>query len=63
MKRIDERVGMSYLFELIAERKISAVACQDEDRLFRDMTQIQVNIFIDTCRKAKVKADHTVLHL
>ena len=55
MKRIDEREGMSYLFELIAERKIGAVACQDEDRLFRDMTQIQVNIFIDTCRKANVK--------
>lgn len=54
-KRIDEREGMSYLFELIAEHQIGAVACQDEDRLFRDMTQIQVNIFIDTCRKADVK--------
>jgi hypothetical protein len=54
-KRIDEREGMSYLFELIADHKIGAVACQDEDRLFRDMTQIQVNIFIDTCRKSKVK--------
>jgi hypothetical protein len=54
-KRIDEREGMSYLFELIAERKIGAVACQDEDRLFRDLTQIQVNIFIDTCRKSNVR--------
>jgi hypothetical protein len=54
-KRIDEREGMTYLFELISEQKIGAVACQDEDRLFRDMTQIQVNIFIDTCRKADVK--------
>ncbi len=53
--RIDEREGMSYLFELITERKIGALACQDEDRLFRDMTQIQVNIFIDICRKADVK--------
>src|SRR5258708_7557167 len=53
--RIDEREGMSQLFELIADRKIGAVACQDEDRLFRDMTQIQVNIFIDTCRKARVR--------
>ena len=53
-KRIDERKGMSYLFELIADDKIAAVACQDEDRLFRDMTQIQVNIFIDTCRKSQV---------
>jgi DNA invertase Pin-like site-specific DNA recombinase len=53
--RIDERKGMSYLFELMMERKIAAVACQDEDRLFRDMTQIQVNIFIDTCRKSKVR--------
>ncbi len=53
--RIDERIGMAHLFELIADRKIGAVACQDEDRLFRDMTQIQVNIFIDTCRKSNVK--------
>jgi DNA invertase Pin-like site-specific DNA recombinase len=54
-KRIDEREGMSELFELITEHKIGAVACQDEDRLFRDMTQIQVNIFVDVCRKANVK--------
>jgi DNA invertase Pin-like site-specific DNA recombinase len=54
-KRIDEREGMSYLFELIADGSIGAVACQDEDRLFRDFTQIQVNIFIDICRKSRVK--------
>lgn len=54
-KRIDEREGMAYLFELISDRKIGAVACQDEDRLFRDPTYIQVNIFIDTCRKAHIK--------
>lgn len=54
-KRIDEREGMSALFELIADRKIGAVACQDEDRLFRDVTQIQVNVFIDVCRKSNVR--------
>ena len=54
MKRIDERDGMRQLFGLITERKVRAVACQDEDRLFRDVTQIQVNIFIEACRKACV---------
>ena len=42
------------LFELITNRQIRAVACQDEDRLFRDVTQIQVNIFIEACRSANV---------
>lgn len=51
--RIDERPGMRLLFDLITQRKIGAVACQDEDRLFRDVTQIQVNIFIEACRTAK----------
>lgn len=52
--KIDERPGMSALFELITHGKIGAVACQDEDRLFRDVTQIQVNIFIEACRAANV---------
>lgn len=42
--KIDERPGMRWLFSLIIENKIGAVACQDEDRLFRDVTQIQVNV-------------------
>jgi DNA invertase Pin-like site-specific DNA recombinase len=52
--KIDERPGMSALFDLITQGKIGAVACQDEDRLFRDVTQIQVNIFIEACRAASV---------
>jgi DNA invertase Pin-like site-specific DNA recombinase len=48
--KIDERPGMSNLFSLITQDKIGAVACQDEDRLFRDVTQIQVNIFIEACK-------------
>ncbi len=48
-KRIDEREGMSRLFDLIITGKIGAVAVQAEDRLFRDETQIQVNVFIDAC--------------
>lgn len=54
MKKIDERPGMRLLFDLITENKIGAVACQDEDRLFRDVTQIQVNIFIEACRASRV---------
>lgn len=53
-KKIDERPGMKELFDLITEGQICAVACQDEDRLFRDITQIQVNIFIEACRSANV---------
>src|SRR5579859_5658797 len=52
--KIDERPGMKILFDLITRSKIKAVACQDEDRLFRDVTQIQVNIFIEACRAANV---------
>jgi DNA invertase Pin-like site-specific DNA recombinase len=52
--KIDERPGMSQLFALITTGKLGAVACQDEDRLFRDVTQIQVNIFIEACRQNKV---------
>jgi hypothetical protein len=53
-KKIDERPGMKLLFELISKGKIGAVACEDEDRLFRDVTQIQVNIFIEACRAAHI---------
>lgn len=48
-KRIDERKGMSRLYDLINRGMIGAVAVQAEDRLFRDETQIQVNVFIQAC--------------
>lgn len=54
-KKIEERDGMRRLFQLISDGTIGAVACQDEDRLFRDVTQIQVNIFIEACRTAQVQ--------
>jgi DNA invertase Pin-like site-specific DNA recombinase len=54
-KRIDERKGMSRLFDLIITGKIGAVVVQAEDRLFRDETQIQVNVFIDACVKNNVR--------
>lgn len=54
-KKIDERVGMRELFQLITDGTIGTVACVDEDRLFRDVTQIQVNIFIEACKQAKVQ--------
>jgi len=53
--RIDEREGMSRLYDLITEHKIGAVACQAEDRLFRDETLIQPNIFIAACQEANVR--------
>jgi len=45
--KISERIGMSRLMELIESGEISLVAAQDVDRFFRDITQIQTNIFID----------------
>lgn len=53
--KIDERAGMRQLYDLITDGKIGSVACQDEDRLFRDVTMIQVNIFIEACRLANVQ--------
>ncbi|MBA3869513.1 MAG: recombinase family protein [Anaerolineae bacterium] len=50
--KIDERPGMRKLFDLITDGELGAVACQDEDRLFRDVTQIQVNTFVEACRKS-----------
>jgi hypothetical protein len=52
---IDEREGMKTLYEYIIDGAIGAVACQDEDRLFRDVTQIHVNVFIAACRKTGVQ--------
>jgi hypothetical protein len=54
-KRIDERKGMSRLYNLIITQAIGTVAVQAEDRLFRDETQIQVNVFIDACVKSSVR--------
>lgn len=54
-KRIDERVGMRYLYELILKKEIGAVGVVNEDRLFRDETHIQPNIFIDACKKSDVR--------
>jgi hypothetical protein len=53
-KKIRERIGMSMLYDLIESGQISAVAAQDVDRFFRDVTQIQTNIFIDACKRNHV---------
>ncbi|MBZ0099555.1 MAG: recombinase family protein, partial [Taibaiella sp.] len=53
-KKINERPGMSQLFQMIEHQQISAVAAQDVDRFFRDVTQIEPNIFIDACRRNNV---------
>jgi hypothetical protein len=53
-KKIKERPGMSMLYELIERGEIGLVAAQDVDRFFRDLTQIETNIFIDACRRNNV---------
>jgi hypothetical protein len=53
-KSISERKGLSKIYDLILDGKIGAVACVHEDRLFRDETLIQPNIFIDACKRKEV---------
>ncbi len=53
-KKIKERPGMSMLYDLIESAEIGLVAAQDVDRFFRDVTQIETNIFIDACRRNNV---------
>jgi len=53
--KIRERPGMSHLFDLIEGGEIGTVASQEVDRFFRDVTQIQTNIFIDACKRNDVK--------
>jgi hypothetical protein len=53
-KKIRERKGMSEVFDLILEKKVGVVAAQDVDRFFRDMAQIETNIFIEACRQNNV---------
>ncbi|MCL4880437.1 MAG: recombinase family protein [Anaerolineae bacterium] len=53
-KKINERPGMSQLYQMIEHRQIGAVAAQDVDRFFRDVTQIESNIFMDACRRNNV---------
>lgn len=54
-KKIDERPGMSRLFQLIEADEIGLAAAQDVDRFFRDVTQIETNIFIDACKRHNVQ--------
>ncbi|MEM9954324.1 MAG: recombinase family protein [Chloroflexota bacterium] len=54
-KKISERSGMSLLYSQIENGEIGLVAAQDVDRFFRDLTQIETNIFIDACRRNNVQ--------
>ncbi|MCC6973637.1 MAG: recombinase family protein [Anaerolineae bacterium] len=54
MKRIDERPGMRQIMSMIERQLVRAVAAQDVDRFFRDVTQIETNKFIDACRRNNV---------
>ena len=54
-KKISERPGMSMLYRQIENGEIGLVAAQDVDRFFRDLTQIETNIFIDACKRNNVQ--------
>lgn len=54
-KKISERPGMSLLYQQIENSEIGLVAAQDVDRFFRDLTQIETNIFIDACKRNNVQ--------
>lgn len=53
-KKIEDRPGMSYVYSLIERQAVRAVAAQDVDRFFRDVTQIETNVFIDACKRNNV---------
>src|SRR5581483_11923235 len=53
--RIDERPGMSKLYGMILEEQIGAVAVWLEDRLFRDQTEIQPNVFLEACKEHNIR--------
>jgi len=53
-KKMHERKGMSELWRLIENALVGAVAAQDVDRFFRDMTQIEPNLFIDACKRNNI---------
>jgi DNA invertase Pin-like site-specific DNA recombinase len=54
-KKINERPGMSMLYRQIENAEIGLVAAQVVDRFFRDITQIETNIFIDACKRNNVQ--------
>lgn len=54
-KTIEDRPGMSMLYDLIENNRIGLVAAQDVDRFFRDVTMIQTNIFLDACKRKNVQ--------
>ena len=60
--RIDQREGLNALVERIESDEIKAVIVFQEDRLFRDETQIEVNKFILTCQEhhCLVITSHTI---
>jgi DNA invertase Pin-like site-specific DNA recombinase len=53
-RKMNERPGMRQLMALIENQQIGLVAAQDVDRFFRDVTQIEPNLFIDACRRNNV---------
>jgi DNA invertase Pin-like site-specific DNA recombinase len=53
--KLADRKGMARLMTLIESGQISLVAAQEVDRFFRDVTQIQTNLFIDACKRNNVR--------
>lgn len=52
--RIDQREGLGAVVERIQTGEIGAVMVYQEDRLFRDETGIQYNVFIQVCKENHV---------
>jgi DNA invertase Pin-like site-specific DNA recombinase len=53
-KKMKDRPGMSQLLDMIKKGQVGAVAAQDVDRFFRDLTQIESNTFLDECKQKNV---------
>jgi hypothetical protein len=53
-KAIDERTGLSKIYDLVMDGKIGAVACVSVDRLFRDRYGIEPGKFAKACQEHEV---------
>ncbi|MEP7289627.1 MAG: recombinase family protein [Chloroflexota bacterium] len=52
---IDQRVGMSRVYDMIVNHEIGAVAAVDVSRLFRDYWEINSNTFMKACSESGVR--------
>ncbi|MFL5706731.1 MAG: recombinase family protein [Ktedonobacteraceae bacterium] len=53
-KLIEDRPGLKELYRMITNREVSAIACYDASRLWRDTTHVWYNDFIQIIQKYRI---------